>query len=84
MLLCAQRAVCFEDELEGFFEIAARLNQRSALGIGAGDFFDVGDIPAPALLDDGSKFAAHSNSYPSTLRDRLASRMREVVIAALS
>jgi hypothetical protein len=50
-------AVSLEDHGEGFLQIAPRFLQCPALGVDAGNFFNVGNVPTPALLVHGGIFA---------------------------
>jgi hypothetical protein len=59
MLACGERAIGFQDELDGFLQIAAHLCERASLCIHTWDFFHGADLPAPSLLDHGCEFALH-------------------------
>ena len=54
-----QLPVGLENQPEGLPEIASGFGQRSALGVHAGDFFHIGHVPSPALLDDRREFSVH-------------------------
>ena len=48
-------AVGFQRHNKGFFQILLCLGKGFALCVNAGNFFDVGDVPAAALVDDRSE-----------------------------
>jgi len=56
---CRQLTIGLEDESEGFLQIAARLGERSSLGVHARDFLHKSRVPSPTLLDHSGKFSFH-------------------------
>lgn len=54
-----QFAIGLQHQAQSFLEVSASFRQRAPLRVHARDFFNVGDIPSPALFNDGSEFALH-------------------------
>jgi hypothetical protein len=63
-----QLTVSFEDQAKGLLEVTARRGQGATLGVHARDFFYIGHVPAPALLDNSGEgltdasFSPHSEA----------------------
>jgi len=50
-LFRSQLAIRLDHQGQGFFQIASCLRKRAPLGVDAGNFLDIRDIPFAALFD---------------------------------
>lgn len=60
----SQLSISLQNHSYRVLEVLARLRECAALGICPGQFFRVGNIPAPVLLDHGCKFSFHVPIIP--------------------
>jgi hypothetical protein len=63
-----QLAIRFEDQPQSIFEVTASFCQRATLSVGAGDFFNEGDIPASFFVITAVKW----RSMPEPLKSAYA------------
>src|SRR5271155_2043210 len=56
---CREPTIRFKNQLERFSQISPRLCESFALGVDAGQFLDVGHLPAPPFFNDGGILPLH-------------------------
>ena len=57
-----QGSICFQYQNQRFFQISLNFRERFSLGIDSRDFFDISQVPLPALHIDCSELSDHSTS----------------------